>query len=70
MLGVRIARSGSAHPLGAIRLDWCEGTILTPDGPFQPRWESNGDTIAYRVKVPVGDQAEVTGDGRKRPIVR
>ncbi len=37
--------------LGDLRLDWCEGTRMTPDGPIGLRWWVEGDQIAYRLRI-------------------
>ncbi len=37
-----------------LRLEHCEGTIPTPDGPVALRWKRAGERIRYRVSVPGG----------------
>ena len=45
VVGLRIADVG---------LDWCEGRLLTPQGPITVRWwKENGRTL-YRAEVPAG----------------
>ncbi len=48
-----------------VGLDWCEGTLATPDGPAAVRWwKENGKTM-HRVSVPAGyvlrDDSAATG---------
>lgn len=45
--------------LGQLRLDWCEGTRMTPDGPIHLRWEKHAGGITYRLGLPPGYQATV-----------
>jgi alpha-L-rhamnosidase len=40
--------------LGDLRLDWCAGSLLTPDGPIELRWDKQADRISYRLKSPPG----------------
>jgi alpha-L-rhamnosidase len=40
--------------LGALKLDWCEGSVPTPDGLIQLRWWLEGDHLAYRLTAPSG----------------
>jgi alpha-L-rhamnosidase len=39
---------------GDATLDWCEGTVPTPDGPIRLRWWQEGGTVAYRADAPRG----------------
>jgi alpha-L-rhamnosidase len=42
-----------------VGLDWCDGKILTPDGPVIVKWWMDGGRIAYRADVPAGYTLEV-----------
>ena len=44
---------------GDAALEWCEGTVPTPDGPVRLRWWREGDGFAYRVETPAGYRVEV-----------
>ncbi|MBN1506542.1 MAG: hypothetical protein JW955_06840 [Sedimentisphaerales bacterium] len=37
-----------------VGLDWCGGTLLTPDGPVDVRWWKESSKITRRVDVPAG----------------
>ncbi len=45
-------------------LDFCRGTIPTPDGPITLVWHRTGDAIAYRLAMPAGYtvSAKAVGD--------
>jgi alpha-L-rhamnosidase len=36
------------------RLDWCEGTIPTPDGPIALRWRKQEGKLIYQLSTPAG----------------
>ncbi len=51
--------------LPALRLDWCRGSLPTPDGLVQLRWERRGDQLSYSVQTPNGYRVDVdNGSGR------
>jgi hypothetical protein len=53
---------------GDAALDWCEGTVPTPDGPIQLRWWREDGRVAYHLAKPGAYQ--VTIDNRTgRPLV-
>ena len=37
-----------------VGLDWCEGRLLTPQGPVTVRWWKEGGQTLYRAEVPAG----------------
>lgn len=39
---------------GDAQLDWCEGSLPTPDGPMSLHWEKREGTIHYRLNLPAG----------------
>lgn len=45
--------------LGPLRLEWCEGSRMTPHGPIHLRWEKRAGGITYRLQLPAGYQATV-----------
>ena len=45
--------------LGDAPLDWCEGSLLTPEGPVALRWDRRQGKITYRLKAPAGYQVTV-----------
>lgn len=51
--------------LGGLRLDSCEGSLMTPDGPIALRWRADGDKIAYRLRMPPGYEARIVGTAGK-----
>jgi len=52
---------------GDAALDWCEGTVPTPDGPIQLRWWREDGRVAYHLAKPGAYQ--VTIDNRTgRPL--
>jgi hypothetical protein len=52
---------------GDAMLDWCEGTVPTPDGPIQLRWWREDGRVAYHLAKPGAYQ--VTIDNRTgRPL--
>lgn len=40
--------------LADVGLDWCEGRLLTPQGPITVKWWHQGEDVAYRAEVPAG----------------
>ena len=42
-----------------LQLDWCEGTLPTPDGSIQMRWWKAGTKLHYRLATPAGYQVAV-----------
>jgi len=40
-------------------LEWCEGTLPTPDGPIQMRWWKEGAGLRYRLQTPASYQVTV-----------
>ncbi len=45
--------------LADLPLEWCEGTLPTPDGPIQMRWWKDGASLRYRLQTPEGYQVTV-----------
>jgi alpha-L-rhamnosidase len=37
-----------------VGLDWCEGRLLTPQGPVVVKWWKNGNQTIYRAEAPAG----------------
>ena len=49
-----------------VGLDWCEGRLLTPQGPVVVKWWKDGSQTICRVEVPAGYVLEIdnlTGNG-------
>lgn len=49
-----------------VGLDWCEGRLLTPQGPVVVKWWKDNNETRYRAEVPAGYVLEVedlTGNG-------
>jgi alpha-L-rhamnosidase len=49
-----------------VGLDWCEGRLLTPQGPVVVKWRKDGSQTICRAEVPAGYVLEadnLTGDG-------
>lgn len=42
-----------------VSLEWCEGSIPTPDGPIEVRWKKAPDRLVYRLKLPEGYKSQV-----------
>jgi alpha-L-rhamnosidase len=40
--------------LGNVGLDWCEGRLLTPQGPVTVKWWKDKNKVAYRADLPAG----------------
>ena len=37
-----------------VGLDWCEGRLLTPQGPVMIKWWKDGNQAMYRAEIPAG----------------
>ena len=55
--------------LGELRLDSCEGSLMTPDGPIELRWRADGDQIAYRLRMPAGYEARIVSTAGKKLVL-
>jgi alpha-L-rhamnosidase len=44
---------------GDASLEWCEGTVPTPDGPIALRWWQDGGGVAYRLESPRGYRVKI-----------
>jgi hypothetical protein len=53
---------------GDATLDWCEGTVPTPDGPVELRWWREGSNLAYRVDAPRGYRTTIE-NASGRPLI-
>jgi alpha-L-rhamnosidase len=42
-----------------VKLDWCQGTIPTPDGPIELQWNKARDQFRYRLVLPPGYQVRI-----------
>ena len=42
-----------------VKLDWCKGSIPTPDGPIDIQWRKAGDKFTYRLVAPPGYQVGI-----------
>ena len=51
---------------GDAALDWCEGSVPTPDGVVRLRWAVADDQITYPLDLPEGYQVEVENQSGKR----
>jgi alpha-L-rhamnosidase len=60
----RLARR-VAIQFGDVPLDYCEGTLPTPDGPLRLHWRKTADRIEYRLRVPAGYQVTITNRSGK-----
>jgi alpha-L-rhamnosidase len=52
-----------------VGLDWCRGTMPTPDGPLSLSWRKENDTIIYNLDLPAGytlDIQNTSNEGLKR----
>jgi len=45
--------------IAEVGLDWCEGTLLTPDGPVTVRWWKDADGMRYHAEAPAGYALDV-----------
>ena len=43
-----------------VKLDWCKGSIPTPDGPIAVEWKKSGEQFGYRLVSPAGYQVKIT----------
>lgn len=43
-----------------VKLDWCKGSIPTPDGPIAVEWKKSGGQFGYRLVSPAGYQVKIT----------
>lgn len=44
---------------GDVKLDWCKGSIPTPDGAVELQWKRMGDQVSYRLIAPAGYAVDV-----------
>jgi alpha-L-rhamnosidase len=52
---------------GNLKLDWCEGSLATPDGPIELRWEKQADDrLVYRLQTPPGYRVTIENDSGLR----
>lgn len=69
VLGIRqIDRLGRrvAIQFADVPLDYCEGTLPTPDGPVRLHWRKVADHIEYQLHVPAGYRVTISnGSGKK-----
>jgi alpha-L-rhamnosidase len=42
-----------------VKLEWCTGTIPTPDGAVQVQWKKAGEKFTYKLTTPPGYRVEV-----------
>jgi alpha-L-rhamnosidase len=42
-----------------VKLDWCKGSVPTPDGPVEVDWKKSGDKFTYRLVSPQGYKVDV-----------
>jgi len=42
-----------------LKLDWCKGSIPTPDGSVELQWEQTEKAITYRLRSPSGYRVDV-----------
>ena len=42
-----------------VKLDWCRGSIPTPDGPIEIQWKKGGDKLTCRLASPAGYKVEI-----------
>lgn len=43
-----------------LKLDWCEGSLPTPEGRVELRWRKDGDRLRYKLLMPAGYQVNTT----------
>jgi len=53
--------------IAEVGLDWCQGRLLTPQGPVALEWWRDGSGITYRVQEPAGYRLQVE-NLTKRPL--
>lgn len=51
-----------------LKLDWCRGRVLTPDGPVSLHWWKAGSELRYRLDAPAGYRVETIIIGEKQPV--
>jgi alpha-L-rhamnosidase len=51
------------------KLEWCEGSLPTPDGPVNLHWRRDGNRLRYRLSTPAGYALAVTNQ-TERELVR
>ena len=49
-----------------VGLDWCRGTMPTPDGPVSLSWRNENDTIIYNLDLPAGYTLKLQNNSDKR----
>jgi alpha-L-rhamnosidase len=49
-----------------VALDWCRGTMPTPDGPVSLSWRTENDTIIYNLDLPAGYALKLQNNSDKR----
>ena len=64
------SRRQVALRLGDAKLDWCEGTVPTPDGPVRLRWWQQGGGLAYHVEAPPGYRVTVENISGRAAVAR
>lgn len=73
VLGVR--RIDTVHrqvtiQFGDTPLEFCEGTLPTPDGAVHLHWRKKGDQIEYELSMPAGYQSTITNQSGKRLVAK
>ena len=53
--------------IGDLPLEWCTGSVPTPDGPVRLGWWNRGDRIEYRLSVPAGYRPTI-GNTSGKPL--
>ena len=69
ILGIRHVDRLARHvaiQFGDVPLDYCEGTLPTPDGPIRLHWRRTADQIEYQLHVPAGYQVTITNRSGKQ----
>ncbi len=51
-----------------LKLDWCEGSLPTPDGRVELRWRRTGGELHYRLRLPAGYTVEVKNLSRQKLV--
>jgi alpha-L-rhamnosidase len=62
VLGVRAVdtvRKVITLRFGDAKLEWCEGTVPTPDGPVRLGWRREGGRVVHEVDAPRGYRVEI-----------
>ncbi len=52
----------------ATQLDWCEGSLPTPDGRVELRWRKDGGRLRYKLSLPANYAFEVENRGRQELV--